>query len=399
MADHMRSTELTTKKPALTAAILSLVLGILSSSCPAWTATWQENSSNSNSAKAKLMHMSKRQEELHKQVMQLRKKEQIAMMHVQHIEKKLNETKGELDIHKHKLDKTEAKIEDTAQRITKTQTAEERLSEYAAKRLREIFEGQRISLLEMMLQVDSLQAFFDRAYFQERVAEADKKLLTELRSKAEALSEKKDELGQQRNKLGEIISEVARKALDLARQKSAEEQTAQRLRTQRAFYEQAEHQLAAESQRLETQIRALESSNRRSSKPVLNGSGNLAYPIHAQMTSPFGWRKHPIFGVRKFHTGIDLSGPNHSAIRAADSGTVLYTGWYGGYGKVVIVSHGKGMATLYAHMSKIAVGVDQNVAKGDVVGYEGTTGFSTGPHLHFEVRVDGKPNNPLNYLN
>ena len=81
--------------------------------------------------------------------------------------------------------------------------------------------------------------------------------------------------------------------------------------------------------------------------------------------------------MRKFHTGVDLAGPNHAAIRAADSGNVLYTGWYGGYGKVVILSHGNSMATLYAHMSKTAVEVGQNVAKGDIVGYEGTTGFST----------------------
>jgi murein DD-endopeptidase MepM/ murein hydrolase activator NlpD len=142
----------------------------------------------------------------------------------------------------------------------------------------------------------------------------------------------------------------------------------------------------------------MEVSHRRTNKNMAVGSGTMAYPVHAQVTSPFGWRRHPIFGVRKFHTGVDLAGPNHSAIRAADSGSVLYTGWYGGYGKVVIISHGNGMATLYAHMSRTAAEVGQNVSKGDVIGYEGTTGFSTGPHLHFEVRVNGTPNNPLNFL-
>ena len=121
-------------------------------------------------------------------------------------------------------------------------------------------------------------------------------------------------------------------------------------------------------------------------------------PLHAPVTSPFGWRRHPIFGLRKYHTGVDLAGPNRSNIRAADSGTVLYTGWYAGYGKVVIVGHGKSMSTLYAHLSHIQVSTGDTVQKGQIVGNEGTTGFSTGPHLHFEVRVNGKPNNPLNYV-
>ena len=142
----------------------------------------------------------------------------------------------------------------------------------------------------------------------------------------------------------------------------------------------------------------METTQRNRNQHLFMGSGSLSAPLKADITSPFGWRKHPIFGIRRFHTGIDLAGPNHSAIRAADSGNVLYTGWYGGYGKVVIVSHGKGMATLYAHLSKIATATGNNIAKGDVIGYEGTTGFSTGPHLHFEVRINGKPNNPVIYL-
>src|SRR5262249_55013914 len=151
-------------------------------------------------------------------------------------------------------------------------------------------------------------------------------------------------------------------------------------------------------QQLEEQIRNLESNHKRSNKDMIQGSGNMSLPLHAPITSPFGVRRHPIFGFMRMHTGVDLAGPNHSAIKAADTGNVLYTGYYGGYGKVVILSHGKGMSTLYAHMSSVAVSTGQNVQKGDIVGYEGTTGFSTGPHLHFEVRVNGKPNNPLNYV-
>jgi murein DD-endopeptidase MepM/ murein hydrolase activator NlpD len=336
--------------------------------------------------------------ELHARAAQAKEKELIIRSHIKTIETKLNVTTGALNNKKHELKKTENKIEEVQEHISKTHSDEVSLSTDAAQRLREIYEGQRLGFLEMLFQVDSLQAFLDRSYFQERVAELDRNLLQELRAKSAALAQNKEKLGQKRNRLGDMVSEFARQAIAIAKEKFDNEQMANKLRTQRAFYEQAERQLASESHRLETQIVEMESSSRRTRKGMSVGSGRMGMPIVAQVTSPFGWRTHPIFGVRRFHTGVDLAGPNHSAIRAADSGNVLYTGWYGGYGKVVIISHGNGKATLYAHLCKIAANAGDNVSKGDIIGYEGTTGFSTGPHLHFEVRENGIPNNPLNYL-
>ena len=125
-------------------------------------------------------------------------------------------------------------------------------------------------------------------------------------------------------------------------------------------------------------------------------------PIQGRITSPFGWRTHPIFNSRTFHSGVDIGGPNYGAIKASNSGKVIYSGWYGGYGKVVIIEHGvvggKPVSTLYAHMSSIKAVNGQQVKKGDVIGYEGTTGYSTGPHCHFEVRENGKPSNPSSYV-
>jgi murein DD-endopeptidase MepM/ murein hydrolase activator NlpD len=251
----------------------------------------------------------------------------------------------------------------------------------------------------MLFQVNSLQQLMDVLYYQERVAELDKELIADLRQKAASLNAQKSKLGQQKMQLGDIVSEFARKALQLNKEKSDQEIVAEKLRSQRAFYEAAEQQLSRESNQLEQQIlQMVRASQSQSDKVVTHGSGNMSMPIHAPITSPFGYRRHPIFGIRKFHTGVDLGGPNHTPIKAADSGNVLYAGYYGGYGRVVIVSHGNGLATLYAHMSKTNASAGQNVSKGDVIGYEGSTGFSTGPHLHFEVRVDGKPNNPLNYV-
>lgn len=347
-------------------------------------------------AKQRLKEVEKHREELARKAAEVRKQEQAALRKLSKIKNKLHETNDSLHASKNRLEHTEHKINECESKIKQTKSAEEMMSDEAGSRLRQIYEGQRLGLLEMMFQVSSLQSLLDLFYYQERIAAADQKLLELLRAKAAALLAKKDQLGSQKNRLGDLVSEFAQRALQLNKEKNSQEKMAEKLRTQRTFYEQAERQLAQESLQLEHQI--VDMVNNKGSKNARIGSGNMSLPLHASVTSPFGWRRHPIFGVRKFHTGIDLAGPNHSAIKAADSGNVLYAGWYGGYGKVVIVSHGKGMATLYAHMSKINVGAGQNVQKGDVVGYEGTTGFSTGPHLHFEVRVDGKPNNPLNYV-
>jgi murein DD-endopeptidase MepM/ murein hydrolase activator NlpD len=124
---------------------------------------------------------------------------------------------------------------------------------------------------------------------------------------------------------------------------------------------------------------------------VVSGAG-LIWPVRGRITSGFGMR----WG--RMHTGIDIAAGSGTAIHAARGGTVIASGWQGGYGNVVIVSHGGGMSTLYAHQSRRAASDGQRVSQGDVIGYVGSTGHSTGPHLHFEVRIGGSPVNPRRYL-
>lgn len=356
-----------------------------------------DNFSVSQETRNRIEEIKQRQQALHEQANAARQKERLALLQLNRLNSKLNITNGALKASKHKLKKTENKINEVQQNLVQVKSNEVSLSEDAAQRLREIYEGQRLNLLETLFQIDSIRKLLDQVYYQEKIAELDRKLLTELHSKEATLAQNQEQLGKQKNKLGDMVCSFAQRALAIAKEKFDQEQIANKLKTQRAFYEEAERQLANESHQLETQIMVME-SKRNHNQHMMLGSGSFSAPLKAQITSPFGWRKHPIFGIRRFHTGIDLAGPNHSVIRAADSGNVLYTGWYGGYGKVVIISHGKGMATLYAHLCKIAAESGENIAKGDIIGYEGTTGFSTGPHLHFEVRVNGIPNNPVQYL-
>jgi murein DD-endopeptidase MepM/ murein hydrolase activator NlpD len=128
------------------------------------------------------------------------------------------------------------------------------------------------------------------------------------------------------------------------------------------------------------------------------GTGQLMYPSDAEITSSFGWRIHPILGYSRFHSGIDFGADYGSTIRAADRGVVIFAGWYGGYGYAVVINHGEGISTLYGHTSKLYVAEGQTVQPGDAIASVGSTGLSTGPHLHFEVRKDGEPVDPLTYL-
>ncbi len=160
--------------------------------------------------------------------------------------------------------------------------------------------------------------------------------------------------------------------------------------------------LAAEEQELSDFIREQEARVApRAGSPAVPGvtsSSGFIWPVNASVTSEFGYRVHPIFGTRRLHAGIDLGAGSGTEIMATKGGTVLSAGPYGGYGNAVVIAHGDGLSSLYAHQSKIAVSAGETVDRGEVIGYVGSTGQSTGPHLHFEIRESGDPVNPRRYL-
>jgi murein DD-endopeptidase MepM/ murein hydrolase activator NlpD len=187
-----------------------------------------------------------------------------------------------------------------------------------------------------------------------------------------------------------------RAELDVAQQESAaaeerEQAALSQVQSQKAAVEREIAQAKADAERVARQIRGGGSSE--GSRP-----GALVRPSSGPITSRFGPRVHPIFGVVKFHYGIDFGAGAGSPIRAAAAGKVLSAGWIGGYGNTTIIDHGGGMATLYAHQSSFGVSAGQQVSAGQTIGAVGSTGNSTGPHLHFEVRVNGQAVDPAGYL-
>jgi murein DD-endopeptidase MepM/ murein hydrolase activator NlpD len=168
-----------------------------------------------------------------------------------------------------------------------------------------------------------------------------------------------------------------------------------KLRNERDDLQEELAAMEQESSRIESQIRAYQQVNGGRVTPY---KGHFMLPVNGRFSSGFGVRVHPISHVRKMHTGQDIAAPSGTSIRAAGPGVVISTGWRGGYGNTVIIDHGGGISTLYGHCSKIYAHSGQKVNAGDSIAAVGTTGYSTGPHLHFEVRVNGTPVNPRKYL-
>ncbi|HEX4841434.1 MAG TPA: M23 family metallopeptidase [bacterium] len=133
-------------------------------------------------------------------------------------------------------------------------------------------------------------------------------------------------------------------------------------------------------------------------RSVVSIATTFVWPARGRITSGFGFRTHPVFGTREMHTGIDIGAPLGAPVVSAREGKVIWAGWYGGYGLFVRVDHGSGLITAYSHLSKISVKVGQILHPGDLIGRVGSTGFSTGPHLLFEIRIHGRPLDPLKYL-
>jgi murein DD-endopeptidase MepM/ murein hydrolase activator NlpD len=258
--------------------------------------------------------------------------------------------------------------------------------------------GERMSFLHLLLDAGDISTMLDRFYYKKRIFAKDKELYASFITKTQLLEKKKGALIQEKARLAGTIQRIESYQEQLNEAMHLDKMLVEKLKTSREAYEMAENQLERESMTIERQIMSMTSGG----GAVLGSTGRFMAPVGGRVTSGFGYRVHPIFRSMRFHSGIDFGVGYGTPIRAADGGRIITAGWQGGYGKVVIINHGsrggQNLSTLYGHMSSIAVGNGQQVSKGQVVGYVGSTGFSTGAHLHFEVRLNGRPVNPLGFL-
>lgn len=254
----------------------------------------------------------------------------------------------------------------------------------------------------VLLQSQNISDFLSRRRQLKLVYQADQKILAKLTFQANLINQQKTEVEEQKNEIALIRQQLLAQRADYQGQAQSQSDLILRLNSDRLALEAAQNQLDKDSQAISVLIqqKVAEAQNKTNSRNniIWRGTGIMAFPSDAATSSPFGWRMHPVLGYRRFHAGLDFGASYGSTIRAADSGTVIMAGWYGGYGNAVIIDHGKGITTLYGHTSQLLVSEGQTVQRGQAIALVGSTGLSTGPHLHFEVRKEGEPVDPANYL-
>ena len=260
-----------------------------------------------------------------------------------------------------------------------------------------------------LLDSENFGELFDRMEYYRASVDADSELIGEIQILRDETTTTREQVEAERARIAKAKLRLERDkdqiesvrnehAVVLAKQEAVlgeKEALLAEVESKKASYEEVNEQLEQDAATIESLLAANASS---SSGVFPTGGGQLAWPAAGPLTSGFGPRTHPIFGDTRMHSGIDIGAPYGAPVVAADEGTVVYAGAMSGYGNVVVIDHGSGLSTTYNHMASYHVGNGQSVSRGSQVGAVGCTGYCTGPHLHFEVRVNGIPVNPMPYL-
>ena len=299
------------------------------------------------------------------------------------------------------ISRTQVRLSSTQRDLDRAKAELEARQGALNDRLRAIYMTSSGSYLELLFTSSSFGDFLVRLDLIKRILQQDETLFTEIKgqqrvieTQVASLQKQERALVAQQNELAALARARRREQANLLSRQQSHERFLRDLQSQKEQYEEALDELEAESQRLESVIRNLQ----RGSDDVPQATGSFVWPVRGRISSPFGRRVHPITGKVRNHSGIDIALPQGNPVVAAQSGKVIHSGWINGYGYTVIIDHGGGISTLYGHNSALTVRAGQSVKRGERIARVGSTGLSTGPHVHFEVRQNGVAVNPMNWL-
>lgn len=323
-----------------------------------------------------------------------------SLQQIQELGDKITEYENQYNDLKNQVAEMEANIAVIDADINKVQAEYDRKENLLKKRMVALYKAGDATYLDVLLSSSSIVDFLSKYYMLEKIIDYDTDLMKELEVEKNSIENKKQEQEKKKADLKVAKAKAGQMQILMENNKMLQENYSDKLTTEEATLNEQILQYKQEQEEIERQIQA-----------AINWSGDLAiqykggvmiWPVGVNgtyITSPFGNRLHPIQGVYKYHSGIDIGNAGYGApVLAAADGIVTYAGVMSGYGNCVMINHGSGIVTLYGHGQTIYATLGQTVKQGDVIMAVGSTGNSTGPHLHFEVRKDGVATSPIPFL-
>ncbi len=319
------------------------------------------------------------------------------LQQVQKLDEKISTSQTELNELNAKIEELQKSMDEVEERLKVVEESFNNQKEMLDGRLVAIYEAGEVKYLDVILNSKSISEFLSNYFLITELVDNDKQLLDEMESKKHEIEISKEKLDNEREELATI--------------KANQTKTAKIIENTKTVRENFVAKLSEEEKNLQSQIdeynRQFEEVNAEILALAMQGidtkyiGGEFAWPVpgYTRITSKYGMRTHPITGIYKLHTGVDIGAPMGANFVAANDGIVVKAGYNGAYGNMVIIDHGGGVQTLYAHGSEILVKVGDVVKKGETAVLKvGSTGYSTGAHAHFEVRINGETTDPLPYI-
>jgi murein DD-endopeptidase MepM/ murein hydrolase activator NlpD len=312
---------------------------------------------------------------------------------------RLEHSQNELRQAKERVKAAQADVDAATKRLYAAHQRVRLHSRRLGRRIAHSYTEGTVSYADVLLGAATIADFLDRQYLIERMLDQDRAVLRELRQAQRDVENERANLIRRRKLLAAAQAEIATRVGAVQEQLKAHAKLLADVQNQKELQEQELDELERDSSWVQQQIQAAE--RRRATfgygrgRFRLRWSGTFSRPVNGPVTSGFGYRLHPILHTYRMHTGIDFGAPVGAPIFAAAAGEIFTAGWCRGYGRCIIILHGDGISTLYGHCSAVLVQSGQIVRRGQLIGLVGSTGLSTGPHLHFEVRRNGVPVNPF----
>lgn len=386
------------------------------------TPTYARNNTSSaiKQSKNRLQTTKQKLEQGKQLVEKLRRKENETNFKIAVLQQKIETSSIKLADAQYRYLQTQRQIKATDSKLKETEKELKQQVDSTKSTIKRLYKHRYVDFLMFLLNSSDVSTLMRRSVYFNYIIKQDNEMINEIKQKKKEIRELKDDFKDKQVKIVTISKKIVEQKGIYEEASEDQSDYLQKVQHQRSYYEREVQALENESNRIASLLKNLTVRQRLEKQRMITlkrqggrvtyysvpgpsmantGGGRMGWPCASpNLTSYFGYRVHPIFGTRKLHAGIDVGAASGTPIYAAADGIVIESGWTGGYGKAVIIDHGGGIATLYGHSSQLYVAPGQSVRRGQLIAAIGTTGFSTGPHLHFEVRLNGTPVDPLAYI-